>query len=221
MRLRNKKWTGDFLINHQNYLVNWDEKSKIEPQVIFNNQNPVYLEIGSGKGQFLIQNALENPKINFLGMEKEKTVVAVALKKYLQRFETKNELQNLRFINKFAESLLAMFDENSFEKIYLNFSDPWPKAKQAKRRLTNSNFLEDYAKVLKPKGYLEFKTDNEKLFTFTLEEVAKQPNWKIIIQTTNLYDNPELLKNNIPTEYEQKFHNQGKTINKLILQNNK
>lgn len=221
MRLRNKKWTGDFLINHQNYLVNWDEKSKIEPQVIFNNQNPVYLEIGSGKGQFLIQNALENPKINFLGMEKEKTVVAVALKKYLQRFETKNELQNLRFINKFAESLLAMFDENSFEKIYLNFSDPWPKAKQAKRRLTNSNFLEDYAKVLKPKGYLEFKTDNDKLFTFTLEEVAKQPNWKIIIQTTNLYDNPELLKNNIPTEYEQKFHNQGKTINKLILQNNK
>ncbi|WP_027063580.1 tRNA (guanosine(46)-N7)-methyltransferase TrmB [Mesoplasma seiffertii] len=218
MRLRNKPWTDEFLVTNQKYLISWNRPAKIVFNKEFKNDAPVYLEIGCGKGNFITQHALLNPSINFIGMEKEKTVVGVALKKTLATFENK-PLNNLKYFNDFAEDLSDMFEDNSIDQIFLNFSDPWPKSRHAKKRLTYVKFLDIYSKILKPNGELHFKTDNDGLFASTLENLELTDKWEIISQTTDLYNDEELLKNNIPTEYETKFHNLGKNINKLIIRN--
>ncbi|AVP49462.1 tRNA (guanosine(46)-N7)-methyltransferase TrmB [Williamsoniiplasma luminosum] len=218
MRLRNKKWTHDFLENHAEFLIDWTEDKKINSISFFQNSQPISLEIGSGKGQFLIENALQNPGINFIAMEKEKTVVGVALKKAIQILG-KEKMANLKFLNKFAENLLMMFEPNSVDQIYLNFSDPWPKTRDAKKRLTHVNFLEIYSQILKPNGILQLKTDNDGLFEFSLEQLKETKNWKLLVETKDLYDDQKLLIGNIPTEYETKFNQLNKNINMYRIQN--
>ncbi|PPE05802.1 tRNA (guanosine(46)-N7)-methyltransferase TrmB [Williamsoniiplasma lucivorax] len=218
MRLRNKQWTHDFLKKHAQYLIDWNENKKINAQNFFGNNNPIYLEIGAGKGQFIIANAIQNPHINYIAMEKETTVVGVALKRAIQTLG-EEKMTNLKFLNKFAENLLLMFEQNSVDHLFLNFSDPWPKAKHFKKRLTYTGFLDIYAQILKPNGILQFKTDNDGLFAFSLEQITQRPNWKLIVQTDDLYDDEQLLVNNIPTEYETKFHQMNKNINMLSIQN--
>lgn len=219
MRLRNKPWVKEYLKKNEKYLIKWDKSSKINLGDLFVNKNhPVHLEIGCGKGKFITRHALHESNINFIGMEKEETVVGVALKKTIAEFEQQNcEINNLKYFNDFAEDLSDIFTKASIDKIYLNFSDPWPKVRHAKKRLTHTTFLDIYANIIKSKGLLEFKTDNDGLFVFSLEEIANNKNWDLIYQTTNLYADKEALKNNIPTEYETKFHNLGKNINKLII----
>ncbi|AUF83825.1 tRNA (guanosine(46)-N7)-methyltransferase TrmB [Mesoplasma syrphidae] len=220
MRLRKKSWTDDFLEVNKEYLITWDKTAKVDFAREFKNNFPVYLEIGCGKGTFITQHALLNPTFNFIGMEKEKTVTGVALKKTLATFG-KTPLFNLKYFNNFAEDLSQMFSDDSVDQIFLNFSDPWPKSRHAKKRLTYIEFLNMYSKILKENGELHFKTDNDGLFESTLENLKLTNKWEIISQTTDLYNEQTLLQNNIATEYETKFHNLGKNINKLILRNKK
>ncbi|QEH61323.1 tRNA (guanine-N7-)-methyltransferase [Spiroplasma chinense] len=212
MRLRNKNWTKDYIEENSQYMINTNEK--INPEKCFENKGKYFLEIGCGKGQFSIQNALKYSQNNYIAMEKETTVIGVALKKAINTFE--GEFKNLKFLNKFAENLLDIFEPKSFDTIFLNFSDPWPKSKHYKKRLTYISFLEIYHQLLKDDGYIEIKTDNDKLYEFSLEEIEKSK-FELIMNTNDLYSSEKLLENNIPTEYEQKFHSMGKNINKIIL----
>ena len=216
MRLRNKNWTKAYLANHPQHLITAGT-NQLEVADSFANHNQIYaLEIGCGKGDFLIAQSLIHPDWNLVGLEKESTVVGVALKKALT---TKQEqLDNLKFMNEFAEKLHQVFLPNSFDYLFLNFSDPWPKAKHYKKRLTYQTFLDDYFKILKPSGTVALKTDNDQLYQFSLEQIANHPQWKIIYQTPDLYADVDQLKTNVPTEYEKKFHAQGKTIKKIIFQ---
>ena len=216
MRLRNKNWTKSYLANHPQHLIT-GSTNQLKVRDFFANHNQIYaLEIGCGKGDFLIAQSLIHPDWNLVGLEKESTVVGVALKKALT---TKQEqLDNLKFMNEFAEKLHQVFLPNSFDYLFLNSSDPWPKAKHYKKRSTYQTFLDDYFKILKPSGTVALKTDNDQLYQFSLEQIANHPQWKIIYQTPDLYADVDQLKTNVPTEYEKKFHAQGKPIKKIIFQ---
>ncbi|QVK07005.1 tRNA (guanosine(46)-N7)-methyltransferase TrmB [Mycoplasma mycoides] len=219
MRLRKKNWTDDFLNQHSFYLINYDNK-KIDLKQIFLNDNPTCLEIGCGKGQFITTLALKNLNTNYIGMEKSSTITGIALKKSLKEFENQlKEMTNLKYFNNFAEDLSQMFSSDSFNKIYLNFSDPWPKARHYKKRLTYVKFLDIYSDILIKNGYLEFKTDNDSLYNFTIEQLNLTNKWEVVLNTTDLYNNTELLKDNITTEYETKFHLANKNIYKIVIKN--
>ncbi|WFQ92928.1 tRNA (guanosine(46)-N7)-methyltransferase TrmB [Mycoplasma feriruminatoris] len=219
MRLRKKSWTDEFLNQHTSYLIKYDD-NKIDLNKVFLNNNPTCLEIGCGKGQFITTLALNNPNLNYIGMEKSSTIVGVGLKKSLKEFENNSKsMTNLKYFNDFAEDLSKMFFNDSFHKIYLNFSDPWPKARHYKKRLTYVKFLDIYSDILIKDGYLEFKTDNDLLYQFTIEQLQLTNKWQIVLNTTNLYNDQELLKDNIPTEYETKFHLANKNIYKIIIKN--
>ncbi|WP_342275457.1 tRNA (guanosine(46)-N7)-methyltransferase TrmB [Spiroplasma endosymbiont of Cantharis lateralis] len=212
MRLRNKNWTKDFIEENLKFLITTEEK--INPTKFFLKKQDTFLEIGCGKGQFAINQAIQNSNKNFIAMEKESTVIGVALKKALNKENF--DLNNLLFLNKFAENLLDIFEENSLKGIFLNFSDPWPKAKHYKKRLTYLTFLEIYWQLLENNGIIEIKTDNDQLYNFSLDQI-KESKFKILYNTSDLYSNKDLLKDNIATEYEQKFHSIGKKINKIII----
>lgn len=181
---------------------------------IFGNDRPVYLEIGMGKGRFLMNMAKEHPLVNFVGIERYSSVLLRALEKY--DTEEYKDLQNIRFLCMDATEIENVFNQGEIRKIYLNFSDPWPKARHARRRLTSGTFLDRYAKILPPGGNLEFKTDNTELFRFSLEEIREKEGWRLDKYTYDLHRNDEMNQGNIMTEYEEKFSSLGNPINKLI-----
>jgi tRNA (guanine-N7-)-methyltransferase len=162
-----------------------------------------------GKGQFIMGLAAENPDINYIGIEKYSSVLVRALDK-----RESLETDNLMFLRMDAEDIAEYFAPGEVSRIYLNFSDPWPKDRHAKRRLTSSQFLARYDKILAKDGHIQFKTDNRPLFDFSLEEI-KDAGWTIDMYDFNLHKNGPA-KDNIMTEYEEKFFNQGKPICKLI-----
>ncbi|HPU63643.1 MAG TPA: tRNA (guanosine(46)-N7)-methyltransferase TrmB [Mobilitalea sp.] len=204
MRLRNIKGSREAVANDI-YVIKEPEKLKGNWKSVFGNDNPIHLEIGTGKGKFLTEMALQNPDINYLGIEKYSSVLFRALEK---RREV--EINNLYYLRFDAVYLLDIFAENEIERIYLNFSDPWPKDRHAKRRLTSRNFLNMYDKCLKKDGEVIFKTDNKDLFEFSLNEV-KEAVWKLKAITYDLH-NSEFAKDNIMTEYEERFVSQGNPI---------
>jgi len=175
----------------------------------FDNDNPVHVEIGPGKGEFIVQLAQQNPQINYIAIEKFPAVLVKIIKKIPDE-----GIDNLAITVFDAENLEEIFENGEVEKLYLNFSDPWPKKKHAKRRLTSPKFLKLYKNVLKPGSIIEFKTDNRSLFDYSLE-TFKDAGYNLIKTTFDLY-NSDLLEGNIPTEYEKKFHSLGTPINKLI-----
>ena len=182
--------------NKSSYIL--DETQKIDLKTLFNNDNPINIEIGMGKGKFIIEMAKLNPNINYIGIEKYSSVILQATKK----LENEN-LDNLRLLNADATNLLDLFDKKSIDLIYLNFSDPWPKKRQAKRRLTHENFLKIYDELLKKKGEIHFKTDNRGLFEFSLESFN---NYGYKLKRVNLdLHNSELDFINVETEFEQKY----------------
>ncbi|QHX36332.1 tRNA (guanosine(46)-N7)-methyltransferase TrmB [Spiroplasma sp. BIUS-1] len=212
MRLRNKNWTKGYIEENKKHMINVEEK--INAKDLFKKNQETYLEIGCGKGQFIIGQAMKSSNKNFIAMEKETTVIGVALKKAIN---TENfEFKNLLFLNKFAENLLDIFEANSLDGIFLNFSDPWPKSKHYKKRLTYIGFLEIYWNLLKDNGVIEIKTDNDNLYEFSLEQI-QESKFKILYNTNDLYAQKDLLKDNIATEYEQRFHSMGKNINKIVI----
>ncbi len=204
MRLRNITGSREAVVSDI-YTITEPEKLKGKWNTLFGNDNPIHLEIGTGKGKFLMELAVRNPNINYIGIEKYSSVLLRALEK---RKET--ELKNLYFIRFDAEYLTTIFDKDEIERIYLNFSDPWPKERHAKRRLTSRQFLSKYNQCLQKEGEVIFKTDNRTLFDFSVEEIAAA-DWRIKEITYDLH-NSEYITDNIMTEYEERFVSEGKPI---------
>lgn len=212
MRARNVKGASDYIKNYPNIVVSNYLEYKGKWKKYFKNDNPIYLEIGMGKGKFLIENATRYKDINFIGIEKEVSIVYKALNKVLEYGEN---LDNLIIINADAANILDIFEDNEIDKVYLNFSDPWPKNRHEKRRLTCPAIFSNILKVLK--GDLEFKTDNRKLFEYSIKEFN---NLKLNIEEISL----DLHKDKvdvITTEYEDKFISLGQVIYYIKLKEDK
>ncbi len=182
---------------------------------IFGNDRPLNIEIGTGKGRFITELAASDPSADYLGIEKYSTVLLKAVRKF-----SGNVLDNLRFIRMDAEYILDVFGENEINRIYLNFSDPWPKDRHAKRRLPSSSYLKRFERLLGPGGCIEFKTDNRELFDFGLSE-AGQSGWEVCYLSYDLHNDKEAMQTNIMTEYEEKFSSLGNPIFKYIIKNPK
>jgi tRNA (guanine-N7-)-methyltransferase len=205
MRLKNVKNKND-IIEKCNYIVKQPEQYKGNWNKLFNNNNYIYIEIGMGKGQFIIENAIKCPNINFIGIEKYDSVIARASQK-----ANEYELKNLRLIRYDAINIEKIFD-HEINRIYLNFSDPWPKKRHAKRRLTSDVFLSKYDKVFKNKKEIYQKTDNMLLFEYSIESLS-QYGYKLKNISLDLHNSD--YQDNIMTEYEQKFNEQKVRINRL------
>ena len=212
MRLRNIPGADDVIRRHP-IAVKESNEYKGKWNALFENENPIHIEIGMGKGQFILTLAKQNPQINYIGIERYSSVLLRALEK----FDTEEfcELTNVRFICMDAMELPDVFEAEEVEKIYLNFSDPWPKKRHARRRLTSTVFFAQYDKVLAKDGVVEFKTDNRPLFEFSLEQV-EEAGWKLLGSTFDLHHDAAMNQGNVMTEYEEKFSAQGNPIHKLI-----
>lgn len=214
MRLRNV--TGsDEKIAASKYVIKEPETKKGRWSGVFGNADPIHIEVGMGKGQFIHGMAKENPHINYIGIERYSTVLLRAI----QKMETE-ELPNLCFLCEDARNVTEIFAENEIDRIYLNFSDPWPKDRHAKRRLPSRQFLDRFGRILKENGELEFKTDNKALFAFALEEL-EPAGWETDAVTFDLHKDEEMVKGNIMTEYEEKFSSMGNPIYKYIIHKKK
>ncbi|MBR2875684.1 MAG: tRNA (guanosine(46)-N7)-methyltransferase TrmB [Clostridia bacterium] len=208
MRVKKKKHGAERMAACGEIVINDLSVAQKNPKNLFDNDNPVRIEIGCGKGDFIVGTAKDNPDINFLAIEKVHDVLVMAAEKI------KNSgLTNVRVCCCDAKELTEFFEEKSIDRIYLNFSDPWPKARHEKRRLTHRSFLEIYKTILKDDGEINFKTDNRPLFDFSVEEF-KECNWELNALTYDLH-NSEYAENNIMTEYERRFSGLGFSINRV------
>ncbi len=209
MRLRNIPGAREEMLVNP-HVVQEPEKKKGQWAAVFGNTNPIHIEIGMGKGQFITGLAIANPDINYVGIEKYSSVLLRALEK-----QEELQLPNLRFLRFDAEDICDIFAEDEVARIYLNFSDPWPKERHAKRRLTSERFLKRYRQFLEPtKGYVAFKTDNVDLFEFSLEQVM-EAGWTLSDVTRDLH-NSMFNEGNIMTEYEERFSSMGNPICRLV-----
>ena len=207
MRMRKKKncaarieRCGDIRITDpENHKGKWNE--------VFGNDNPIHVEIGCGKGSFIVGMAKMYPDVNFIAIEKVEDVIVMAMEKAIA-----NEIENVRFMDLDAERIEEFFEKGEIQRIYLNFSDPWKKGKQAKRRLTHKNFLDRYKKVLNSGDYIWFKTDNQKLFEFSLNSFCTE-GFKLRNITLDLHNSG--FEGNVITEYEQRFMDLGQPIYRL------
>ena len=208
MRLRNVRGAREAL-QESDFTVNEPTEYRGKWLELFENNNPLHIEIGTGKGRFLMTLAEQNLDINYVGIEKFSSVLIRAIEK-----QRELALPNLYFIRMDAENIEEVFAEGEVDRIYLNFSDPWPKDRHAKRRLTSKQFFARYDKILDKNGRVEFKTDNRDLFDFSVESV-KEAGWNLSAVTYDLH-NSDMNEGNIMTEYEIKFSEMGNPIHKLI-----
>ena len=208
MRLRNVPGARETIIENQ-FSIQEPEQKKGKWAEVFGNDHPIHIEVGMGKGQFIIEMAKRNPEINYIGIEKYSSVLVRAVEK-LEDFEQ----NNLRLIRMDAENIEEVFDKDEVDRIYLNFSDPWPKDRHAKRRLTSTRYLERYNNILTPEGRVMFKTDNKDLFDFSLEQV-EEAGWILENHTYDLHHS-EYNEGNVMTEYEEKFSAKGNPICRLV-----
>jgi len=185
------------------------EENKGKWRELFKNDNPIHVEFGSGRGGFIVQTAEKNPNINYLAFERNSKVIIRGVNKLPEK-----PGDNFYLVHSDIRRIEDIFNENEIDRVYLNFSDPWPKKRHNKRRLTYRSFLKLYEKLLVPQGELHFKTDNVLLFDFSIEELNEE-DWKILMITRDLH-NSEHLVGNVMTEYEEKFVKRGQAINKLI-----
>ena len=209
MRLRNVPGAREIMIENE-FVFTEPENMAGTWKEVFGNNNPVRIEIGMGKGRFITTLAQMNPDINYIGIEKYSSVLLRAVEK-----QDELRLSNLRFIRMDAENIGDVFAKGEVDRIYLNFSDPWPKDRHAKRRLTSKQFFERYDGILKKDGIVEFKTDNDLLFQFSLEQVP-EAGWNLEKFTWDLHNDEKMVKGNVMTEYESKFSAMGNPIHKLI-----
>ncbi|WP_026771045.1 tRNA (guanosine(46)-N7)-methyltransferase TrmB [Sediminibacillus sp. JSM 1682029] len=204
MRLRHKPWADDYLKENEDIVVHNPFEQKGNWNSLFPDDQPLHIEIGTGKGQFIAGMAAQHSDINFIGIERAKSIVVSAVEKVKQA-----EVANAKLLNENAQDLRELFAENEVDKIYLNFSDPWPKTKHEKRRLTYHTFLQQYKGILKPDGEIVLKTDNRKLFEYSLVSFSK---FGMILDEVLLdlhdYNDPD----NVQTEYEEKFSGKGQPI---------
>ena len=212
MRLRNIP-RAEGVIREHRFVIKRPEDQKGCWRQVFGNKNPIYIEIGMGKGRFLLNMAKAHPDINFVGIERYSSLLLRAIEK----FDTEEfcELKNVRFVCMDARNVEDVFAQDEVNRIYLNFSDPWPKARHARRRLTSVEFLARYEKILCEGGLLEFKTDNTELFRFSLEQL-EEAGWPLECFTFDLHHNEVMSQGNVMTEYEEKFSSKGNPVNKFI-----
>lgn len=206
MRLRNIKGAHD-IISKSDYLITDYENYKGKFQQLFSNSNDIEIEIGMGKGNFIIEKARRNPNINYIGIEKYATVLVSAFKKL-----DNVDLPNLKIINMDANFIDDVF-ENEISKVYLNFSDPWPKKKHSNRRLTSKLFLDKYSKIFINDRIIEMKTDNMKLFEFSLTSLSES---SYVLKEVNLDLHNSDIEDNVQTEYEKKFSQLGMPIYRVL-----
>lgn len=212
MRLRNIPRAEGTLQAHP-AVIKRPEAQKGCWRQVFGNKNPIHIEIGMGKGRFLLNMAVKYPEINFIGIERYSSVLLRAVEKF--DTEEFNMLKNVRLVCMDARDVEEVFAHDEVDKIYLNFSDPWPKARHAKRRLTSTEFLSRYENILVPGGTVEFKTDNTELFNFSLEQV-REAGWILEHYTYDLHHHEIMNEGNVMTEYEEKFSAKGNPINKMV-----
>ena len=205
MRLRNVKHAKELIENNPNIIIEEPKQYIGKWNSIFRNNNPIEIEIGCGKGKFILEQARKHPNINFIGIDKFDSVIVRAIEKLLQE-----PLKNIRLLRVEAENIEEIFANNEISKIYLNFSDPWPKRRHAKRRLTSPIFLKRYSNVLVNDGYIEFKSDNYGLFEFSMMSFNNSSNCKFENIIIDLYR--ELPETNVQTEFEMKFVSKGNCI---------
>lgn len=217
MRLRNISGSRE-VIGESRFVVHESELKQCPGKWndIFGNGNPLYAEIGMGKGRFLMEMARLHPEINFIGIEKYSSVLLRAIQKMEEIEKNGGSLPNVRLLRMDAEEIGEVFAKGELDRIYLNFSDPWPKDRHAKRRLPSRQFLERYDKILKKDGVIEFKTDNRELFDFAVEEL-EPAGWRIKELTYDLHGDERLNEGNVMTEYEERFSSQGNPICKYIV----
>ncbi|MBR4862600.1 MAG: tRNA (guanosine(46)-N7)-methyltransferase TrmB [Firmicutes bacterium] len=211
MRQRTVKNLEEKMANNSSFLIKDPREAKGHWAEIFGNTNPVYLEIGCGKGKFILTRAQRNPDANYIAVEGQENVILRAMEK-----AEAAGLANLRLFNDFVNDLNDYFEKGELAGVYLNFSDPWPKARHDKRRLTYHKRLENYFQVMDEAGFVEFKTDNEGLFEFTLEEIAllEEKGLKMAEMTRDLHGEDCSYESRlVTTEYEDKFSAAGKNIN--------
>ncbi len=204
MRLRKIPGAEEYIYSQENFIVKDPTGAKGKWKEIFGNDNPIHVEFGTGKGNFIITLARRNPNVNYIGVEYKSAVLFKAMKKV----EGEN-LPNLRFMLLDVYTSNEVFGENELDRLYLNFSDPWHKTRHARRRLTHRRFLEVYKNFIKEGGWVHFKTDNRRLFQFSLNEFAELG---LKMQNISLDLHNDDMEDNVMTEYEAKFVKKGEPI---------
>jgi tRNA (guanine-N7-)-methyltransferase len=210
MRQRNKPWAKDKMNEYPQYVIAGPEQHKSNWASVFSEKQPLHIEIGTGKGRFITGMAKANPDINYIGIELQNSVLVTALDKLIEA-----ELPNLKLMNVNAEDLENYFDKGEVERVYLNFSDPWPKKRHEKRRLTYDSFLRIYENILVDEGEIHFKTDNQGLFEYSLTSFSK---YGLLLNYVSLDLHRSEFEGNIMTEYEEKFSNKGNRIYRCEVQ---
>ena len=210
MRLKNVPGARE-AIAASNLVIKDVENLKGKWREYWGNDKEIHIEVGMGKGKFMMGMAKAHPDINYIGIEMYSSVLFRAV----QKLELE-PLDNLRFILLDAKDIANVFEKGEVDRIYLNFSDPWPKDRHAKRRLPSRQFLARFDQILKNGGVIEFKTDNKDLFAFAEEEV-EPAGWKILEITYDLHNDEKMVEGNIMTEYEEKFSSMGNPIYKYII----
>ncbi|PEJ57531.1 MULTISPECIES: tRNA (guanosine(46)-N7)-methyltransferase TrmB [unclassified Bacillus (in: firmicutes)] len=204
MRLRHKPGAADQIKQYAHYVIPNPSEQKGNWKDVFQNDQPIHIEVGTGRGRFMIGMAKANPHINYIGIEKYTSVVSDALDKLIEA-----EVPNLKLLNVDAQKLTDFFADGEIDRVYLNFSDPWPKVRHEKRRLTYKTFLSMYQQILKNDGEIHFKTDNQSLFEFSIMSMA---NYGMTMHFLSLDLHNSEFEGNIMTEYEEKFSSKGNRI---------
>ncbi|OHX51687.1 tRNA (guanosine(46)-N7)-methyltransferase TrmB [Planococcus salinarum] len=214
MRARYKPWAAELIEAHPEILIPEPATLKGKWQEEFGNSNPLHIEAGSGKGRFITGLALANPDINYIGIELFDSVIVMALQTVL---EQEGGIPNLRLLRVNAQEMESFFEKNEVDRMYLNFSDPWPKTRHAKRRLTHESFLRLYETVLPKNGEIHFKTDNRGLFEYSLTSISE---YGMLLKDVSLDLHANEPEWNIMTEYEEKFMKKGQPIYRMEAQYN-
>ena len=210
MRLRNKPWAKDALAAHPEMVIQDPAQWKGRWHERFGNNNPIHIEIGSGKGQFVSGMARQNPNINYIGIEIQESVLVVALEKALAA-----DVPNLQLLHVNGGQVTDYFEDGEVDQIYLNFSDPWPKKRHEKRRLTYKSFLDTFKQILPEHGEIHFKTDNRGLFEYSLVSFSQ---YGMTLKGVWLDLHASDFEGNVMTEYEKKFSSKGQVIYRVEAQ---
>ncbi|MEW9110674.1 MAG: tRNA (guanosine(46)-N7)-methyltransferase TrmB [Cytobacillus gottheilii] len=204
MRQRNKPWAKDKLNEYPQYVIASPQEHKGNWDPVFDQKQPLHIEIGTGKGRFITGMAKANPHINYIGIELAESVIVTALDRIIEE-----EIPNVKLMNVNANDLEEFFAKGDVDRVYLNFSDPWPKSRHAKRRLTYKSFLQIYENILVDQGEIHFKTDNQGLFEYSLTSFSE---YGMLLTYVSLDLHKSDYEGNIMTEYEEKFSNKGSRI---------
>lgn len=210
MRMRKRKGAEDLLANHPQYVITNPEEAKGHWHEVFGNDHPIHIEVGSGKGRFITGMAAQNPHINYIGIDIQLSVLSYALDKVLEA-----DLPNVKLLLVDGSSLTNYFADGEVDLMYLNFSDPWPKKRHEKRRLTYKSFLDTYKQILPENGEIHFKTDNRGLFEYSLASFSQ---YGMVLKQVWLDLHASDYEGNVMTEYEEKFSNKGQVIYRVEAQ---